>query len=76
MTTVVVAMRDLDEALARAARYEIDAKNWRVKALQAEQRITDLESQIKLSDETTRELMRMVDGLRAERDTWRTQAGR
>lgn len=31
-------------------------------------------AQLKLADETAKELMRMVDTLRAERDTWRAAA--
>lgn len=31
-------------------------------------------SQLKLANETCKELMRMVDSLRAERDTWRAAA--
>lgn len=42
----------------------------------AQRDLDALRTQLKLSDETTAELVRMVDAVRAERDTWRAEAGR
>lgn len=66
MTTPSV-MRDLDAALARAVELEVEAANWKIRALKAEERL-------ELSQTTAKELIRMVDGLRTERDTWRAKA--
>lgn len=76
MTSIAEAMRNLDAALADNVKLKVDAANWRIRAKQAELKIADLESRLKFSDDTASELMRMVDGLRAERDTWRAAAGR
>lgn len=73
MTTPQV-MRDLDAALAQAVSARMQAANWKIRANQAEARIHDLEQLVALHDTTTRELMRMVDSLRSERDDWRIRA--
>jgi hypothetical protein len=74
-------MRRLDEALAHAAQAEVDAKRWRIKSGQwrekYEKTLLELE-ELKLAHQhaaqTAAELARMIDTLRAERDTWRAQA--
>lgn len=81
MTTYAEAMKRLDNALAVAVRLEVDLKNERIKAAisqanldQAKEQIGDLKAQLKLTLDSGAELMKMVDSLRAERDTWRAAA--
>lgn len=72
--TLPQVMRDLDAALAQAVSARMQAANWKIKADHAAARIRDLEQLVALHDTTTRELMRMVDALRSERDDWRIRA--
>lgn len=81
MTSVVTIMRDLDEALARAVQLEVEAKNWRIKSgqwrrkyEQAADEMAELKKQLQFTQDTANELIKMVDAVRAERDTWRAQA--
>lgn len=78
MTSIVQTSRNLDEALARAARYEIEAKSWRIRSgewrrkyEQADDEIADLKARLVLADKTATELIGLLDAVRAERDTWR-----
>lgn len=73
MTTPKV-MRDLDAALADAVRFRVEAANWKLRATELHQRVYDLEQLTSMQETTTRELMRMVDSLRSERDEWRARA--
>lgn len=73
MTTPKV-MRDLDAALADAVRARVEAANWKIKAGELAQKVDDLQQITSMQETTTRELMRMVDSLRSERDEWRARA--
>lgn len=75
MTTPKV-MRDLDQALAQVTDLAVKAGQWKIRALKAEQDLADAKAQLELSQSTAQELIRMVDGLRSERDSWRAAAGR
>jgi hypothetical protein len=72
--TIPQTVRNLDEALARNVALEVEAANWRVKALQFADEVSVLESRLKFAEDTSRELVRMVDSLRSERDEWRARA--
>lgn len=81
--SIAAALRDMDAALAHAVRLEVEAKQWRItsgrwrtKYEKACEEIAALTSQIKLANETASELMRLVDAVRSERDTWRAAADR
>lgn len=78
-----MVMRQLDEALARGVQLEVDARNWRIKSgqwrrkyEQAADEIAELKKQLQFTQDTANELVKMVDAVRAERDTWRAAAGR
>ena len=73
MTTPKV-MRDLDAALADAVRARVEAANWKIKAGELAQKVDDLQQLTSMQETATRELMRMVDTLRSERDEWRARA--
>ena len=60
--TMPAAMRRLDEALADIVALRVRAAELEIKATQAET--------------LSKDLMRMVDTLRSERDSWRAAAGR
>ena len=62
IVTMPAAMRRLDEALADIVALRVRAAELEIKATQAET--------------LSKELMRMVDTLRSERDSWRAAAGR
>lgn len=73
MTTPKV-MRDLDAALADAVKARVEAANWKIKAGELAQKVDDLQQLASMQETATRELMRMVDTLRSERDEWRARA--
>lgn len=72
--TAPKVMRDLDAALADAVKARVEAANWKIKAGELAQRVDDLQQLVSMHETTTRELMRMVDTLRSERDEWRARA--
>jgi len=81
MSSYAEAMKRLDSALATAVRLEVELKNERIKAgiaqvnlEHAREEIASLKEQLKLGAELATDLMKMVDQLRGERDTWRAEA--
>jgi len=73
MRSIASAMRDLDAALARNVKLEVDAKHWRIRSGQwrlkyekAAADIADLTAQLKFAHDTMAELVKMVDTTRVE----------
>lgn len=74
MISIVEAVKELDAALARNVALEVAAAEYRIRAQKAEADAADLRDQLKFVIGLTSDLMKMVDTLKVERDTWRAEA--
>lgn len=63
--TYAAALRELDAALARNVQLEVEAAEWRIKALQSDADNADLRSQLKALREVSADLVKLVDRRRA-----------
>ena len=73
MRSIASVMRDLDAALARNVKLEVEAKHWRIRSGQWRQKyekaaadVDDLKEQLAFSQNLNFELMQMIDAVREQ----------